>query len=196
MINSINEQVQEFFASKQEWESFMLLYQNKDIIRNNWFSKLKGKINSMPIPDGWGLISYNCWDFQWFLKDYGSNSLCLCQCYDQNYYSLCLWADGNDFDRKKIYDLLQNSKYSLIKSTFDRIDDIYDSKYDYRIIERGNYLFEGEASSGNLDIDKLAWYANYKTEELANQIITKVNKFIKNPEITEMFREINKLSKK
>ena len=59
-----------------------------------------------------------------------------------------------------------------------------------------NYLFEGELSNGNLNIDKLAWYANYKTEELANQIITKVNKFIKNPEITEMFREINELSKK
>lgn len=195
MINSINEQVQEFFASKQEWESFMLLYQNKDIIRNNWFTKLKGKINSMPIPDGWGLISWGVWDFRWFLKDYEANSLCLWQCANQNYYSLCLWANGNKFDRKKIYDLLQNPKYSLIKSTFDRIDDIWDSNNDYRIIERGNYLFEGEASSGNLDIDKLAWYANYKTEELASQIITKVNKFITNSEITELFREINESSK-
>lgn len=196
MANYITEQVQEIFSSKKEWESFVLLCQNMNIIRDDWRSKLKGKINSMPIPDGWGLISDNCWDFQWFLKDYGSNSLCLCQCENQNYYSLCLWANGKNFNIKKIYDLLQESKYSLIKSAFDRIDDICDSNNDYRIIERGNYLFEGEASSGNLDIDKLAWYANYKTEELANQIITKVNKFIKNPEITEMFREINKLSKK
>lgn len=196
MSNIINEQVQEFFSIKQEWDSFLLLHQNKDSIRNNWFLKLKNKINEMVIPDGWGLISWGFWDFRWFIKEYEANSLSLWQCANQNCYSLCLWANGNNFDRKKVYDLLQDNKYSLIKASFDRIDDICDSNNDYRFIERGNYAFEDDASSGNLDIDKVAWYANYKTNELAEQIIEKVNKFITNQEITEMFREINSLSKK
>lgn len=195
MANYITEQVQETFSSKKEWESFVLLVQNKNYIRDDWLQTLRSKVNEMAInslPDEWGFISLNLWDWRWFIKEYDANSLSLLQ----SGINFNLWANRNFFEPKKTYDLLQESKYSLIKSDFDRIDCVNDSNNEYRFTETGNYLFEGELSSGNLDIDKFAWYANYKTEELANQIITKVNKFIKNPEITEMFREINKLSKK
>lgn len=195
MANYITEQVQETFSSKKEWESFLLLVQNKDNIQNDWLQTLRSKVNEMVInslPDEWGFVSLGLDDWRWFIKEYDTESLCLLQ----EGINFSLWADECFLKPKKTYNLLQESKYSLIKSAFDRIDVIYGSNDAYRFTETGNYLFEGELSNGNLNIDKFAWYANYKTEELANQIITKVNKFIKNPEITEMFREINELSKK
>ncbi len=181
------EQVQDFFSTKQEWETFLELNRNKDLIRNNWFLKLKNKINAIPLPDGWGTISWGYWDYRWFIKDYGSESLCLWLAGN----SLRIWANRNVLDSKKVYDLLLDSRYSLIKSAFDEIYEIYDSNNEIRFEERGNFSFDGEPASGNIDIDKMAWYANYKTNELAEQIIIKVNKFITNQNITKMFREID-----
>ena len=194
MANYVTEQVEEVFKEKQEWDSFLILCQNKDAIRNDWYSKLKSKVNEMvkdSIPSQWGFISWGIWDYRWFIKDFEKESLCLW--FTGN--SLRLWANGDFYDRKKIFDLLQESKYSLIKSAFDRIDDIFDSTHDWRFIENGNFYF-GDPADGRLDTDKLMWYANYRTEEFAKQIIDKVNKFITNPEITRLFIEINEQSRK
>ena len=47
MANYITEQVQETFSSKKEWESFLLLVQNKDNIQNDWLQTLRSKVNEM-----------------------------------------------------------------------------------------------------------------------------------------------------
>ena len=199
MSNSITEQVQEMFSSRQEWESFLLLRDQEVTIRDDWFFNLKAKVNELALnqlPNEWGFSSWGIWDFIWFIKEFGSKSLSLWQRETQGYNCLCLWADGNLFDRQKIFNLLQESRYSLIKSSFDRIDEVCDANYDWRFIELGNYSFEGEPESGRIGVDKLAWYANYKTDELAEQIVAKVNKFITNAEITKLFIEINSNCKK
>ncbi len=199
MSNFVTNQVQEIFSSKQEWESFLLLCQQKDAIRNDWFCNLKSKVNEFAlktIPNEWGFVSWGLWDFRWFIKEFGGDSLSLWHRESDGYNSLCLWANGNLYDREKIFTLLQESKYSLIESSFDRIDDVCDANNDFRFIESGNYSFADELDSGRIDINKLAWYANYRTDELAEQIVAKVNRFITNPEITKMFIEINKTARK
>ena len=196
-MNYVTEQVQSIFAEKQEWLSFLYLCQNKDEIRNDWFKQLKSNVNALALkslPDEWSFSSWGIWDFQWFIKKFTNESLSLWFRGWNDSYALSLWSSKNFFDNEKVYNLLQESKYSLIRATFDRIDDVFASNDENHFIEIGNFSFEEESTNGRLDIDSLAWYANYKTCEFAQQIIAKVNKFIQNPDITKMFIEINEQS--
>ena len=203
MSSYVTERVQDFFKDKNEWESFLQLDKHKDDIINDWFLKLKSKVIELANkskPDDWGFITLSWhWDFRWFVKKYGENSLSLWQRGrgdGTDNYCLTIWANSNHFEKEKIFNLLQDSKYSLIQSTFDSIDEVCDISDECRFVEYGDYLFDDKSSTGRVDSDTLAWYANYKTDELAKQIVENVNKFIKNPEITRMFCEINEIAKK
>ena len=196
MTNQIAQQVDNFFSDKEQWDSFLEICQNKDQIRNFWFSKLKESINEQfvikNVVDKWGFISWGIWDFRWFIKEFEKESLCLW--YHTN--TLHLWCNGNLYDRKKIFEMLQEKKYTPIVSAFERQDEIYSAESsDHRIVERGNFCF-GDRNDGHLDIDQLMWYANYRTDEFVTQLTEKVNRFRKNQEVTDLLIEINKEAKK
>ena len=141
--------------------------------------------------DRWGFISWNVWDFRWFVKEFEKDSLCLW--YHTN--TLHLWCNGNFYDKRKVFEMLQEIKYTPIISSFERQDEIFNADNDCRIVERGNFSF-GSKNDGHLDIDQLAWYANYETDKFVKQLAEKVDRFRKSQEITELFIEINKTAKK
>ena len=191
MSNEIINQATDFFKSKEQWYSFLELFHSKDAIRSTWYQKLKEKMNEKfaknDVVEKWGYHSWGTWDYRWYLKEYGHDSVCLWYIHN----SLHLWANPNVHNIQKLSDLLQQKKYLPIISSFDRQDEINDANSQYKIVERGNFSFD-DPDDGHIDIDKLAWYAQYDTENLINQISKKINNFRKDENVTNLLLEINK----
>jgi hypothetical protein len=92
--------------------------------------------------------------------------------------------------------MLRERKYKPVISAFERLDWLLeDPASGYMLIEQSNFSF-GDPNDGRIDLDKLAWYANYKTDEFVTQIARKVDRFRKDEKITELLREINAAAQK
>jgi hypothetical protein len=191
MFYEVLKQVEGDFSERTQWESFLELMGYKNPIRDAWFETLRTEINNCfaveNIVEKWGYISRNIWDYRWFINEFGHESFCLLF----NGQSLHLWANKNIFNIVKITQLLQEKKFIPIISSFDRTDDINDENNEYKIIEKGNFIF-GDASDGRYNHDQLAWYARYKTKSFVEQLKSKINKFRDNEEVTDLLIEINK----
>ena len=195
MSNEIIKQAEEFFKDKEQWYSFLDLVENKNRIRDSWFTNLKEKINKCfaidHVDEKWGYVSINLWDYRWFIKKYGKDSICLY--FDGK--SLCLWVNSNYFDSIKVTEYLQQEKYIPIISAFERQDEINASDNENKVCEHGNFRFIDEYD-GYFDYDRLAWFAKYKSDELVQQLLIKIDKFRKNSLVTDLIIEINELTKK
>jgi len=197
MSQEIFKQAEMFFEKKEEWYSFLDLLEYKDRIYWNWYKKCKYELNrrfqeeEIDKKGNWLYYSWGNFDFKWFLKDFGHDSLCI---WLQNslFY---LWANGNIYDVEEISKLLQQKKFIPIISAFERQDDIFLPNNWEKVVERGNFHF-GDEYDGNFDNSRLAWYANFRTNDLADQIIRKVNRFRNNEEITLLLIEINQKTKR
>jgi hypothetical protein len=193
MSYEVLKQVEKDFSEKAQWNSFLELIKYKDFIRNSWFEILKKELNSCFVVENviekWGYISKSIWEYRWFVKEFGQESLSL----TFNSQSLHLWANRNFLDIKKITSMLQEIKYIPIVSAFERHDEIHGADDEYKIIERGNFIFdENDGNDGHYSHDQLAWYARYKTKDFVEQIKNKIDRFRKDNNITELFIEINK----
>jgi hypothetical protein len=176
----------------EKWNSFLELVWKKDTIRNNWYGILKQKLDkqfmSMDRVENWSYKSWGLFDAQWYLTDFGDQSLSLIFGW---WGELTLHANGQYFNLDIIGKLLKTSKYSPIMACFNRID----SQSGNRIaIESRNFNF-GSPYDGKFDLDRLAWYAGNMTEEFVKQIAEKVNKFRNNKEVTGLMIEINEQAK-
>jgi len=192
MSYEILKQVEEDFSKREQWYSFLELTKYKDFIRNSWLEVLKTEMNNCfaveNVVEKWGYISRNIWDYRWFIKDFGHESLCLLF----NSQFLNLYANRNIFDIKKITSMLQEKRYIPIISAFERHDEINGEDSEYKIIEKGNFIFnENDSNDGHYNLDQIAWYAKNKTTEFVEQIKNKINKFRMDKNITELLIEIN-----
>ena len=191
MSKEVINQASDFFKEKDQWYSFLELAESKDEIRNHWFTKLKGKLNEAfaknDLVESWSYCSWGVWDYRWYLTEYGDDSIYLW--FSEN--TLHLWANPENHHVNKVFTMLQQKEYTPIISAFERLDEIGDSGNEYQVIERGNFIF-GDTDDGYIDVDKLAWYAYYDTDRLAEQISRKVNRFRKNQTVTELLKRMNK----
>lgn len=186
----LNEAIK-LFDTPEKWSSFIELSNKKMDIRHEWFNKAKIALVDYFIKDtveGWSIANWNTWDYRWFLKDYGKESLCIWMYGNR----IGLWLNGNLFDSAKANYLLNTEQYSNLLSIF-RPDEI--SQNDWKIIETGNFIFNS-SFDGNFTEDELAWYAGNRTEEYIIQIAEKVNRIRKNPELTQLLRELNEKCKR
>jgi hypothetical protein len=199
MANDILNQVEDLFSDAEQWTSFLELSQQRDFIRNSWWQDFRSQMNKCFAVDnpveGWGFASWGTWDYRWFLKEFGDKSLCLWSREWNGNYSLLLWADQNLYDSKRISDLLQEQKYLPIVSAFERQDEIPAPENSVKIMEHGNFHFE-DTMDGHFNVNRLAWYAHYKSTELVDQILKKVDNFRRDNEITNLLLELNNETKK
>jgi hypothetical protein len=202
MSNEIVQQVEELFSDKEQWESFLELWKQKNAIRDTWWHDFSLQMKKCFViehaVEGWTYTSWGNWDCRWYLTKYGLDSLCLWGREWGGSYSLSLWANSNVCKIEEISRLLQRgqeNKYTPIVSAFDRLDFIGAENQSDKIIETGNFTFGGDSSDGNFDIDRLAWYAHYKPADLVAQMLAKVDRF-RNPEVTSLLMEINEETKK
>jgi len=193
MAEKITEQVQEIFADKEQWDQFLKLITQKDNIKNDWLGKLKPHLNEIftvdNVVDEWEFDSTDG-DYRWYLKEYGRGSLYLAFWQNKNEFQFVLYAEDEKLNISLLRKEMRKKEYQHIISAFDRLDYLLEDDEDrYLIKEIGNFSF-GDISDTNLDVDSLAWYANYKTDDFVLQIQQKVDKFIKNKDITKLFANL------
>lgn len=179
------------FDTPEKWNSFIELSNKRNDINNEWFKRAKVvTINHFinDIVENWSFINWNTWDYRWFLEEFGKESFSIWMFGNR----IGLWVNGAEYDSIKATSLLRTERYSPLLS-FLRADEIFQG--DWKIAELGNFSFDSN-SDGNIENVELAWYAGNKTEEFVNQIAEKVNRIRKNPELTELLRELNEKCKK
>lgn len=187
----------QLFDTNEKWDSFLELSYNKENLKDLYFTKLFNSLNKKfkekDIVQDWGYLSYNNGkDYRWFLSDFGENSIYIRYGERLNLY---LWFHREKINVSHMRQLLNSEKYSALYCLLDRIDS-FGNENEWMIIkESGNFSF-GSPYDGNFTEDQLAWYAGKETEEFVNQIAKKVNRIRKNPELTQLLRELNEQCKK
>ena len=181
------------FETPEKWNAFLELVKQNGDIQNRWWRKLietvreRERVLPNEKPD-WDIKISGNWDIRWFIKEDGENSL-----------AIHFWGEGlrictyGGLDVDKLNKLIGDHPFSQIKTCFDRIDDNWSDTpaREIRNFSFGSPFFDGKFP----DNATLSWYAGNRTDEFANQIIAKVRKF-QTPEITALFKEINKECRK
>ena len=182
------------FDSADKWSSFLELVEMSDEIQERWWQKLQSELYQRELKNptpGWDIYVWDISDIMWFIKGQTFDTLAIH--FNKEYLSL---SSYNDLDVDIVKELLENSKFDILRSCFDRID-ADDETYgeEYKIAsERGNFYFDSIYDGQFENQDMLSWSAGNRTREFADQIIAKVRKF-QTPEITKLFQEINRKCK-
>ena len=192
MSYEIVTQVESLFSDQEQWESFLDISNQRNLIRDAWWRKFLSEMNtSIKSVQDWGYSANNHLDYHWYINEFGTNSFCLIAANYGNKFSLGFWAPQYKYNIKTLSELLQKEEYGVpIKAKFDRLIFIGNETTEWKFVE--NLVFDEAKENENLDLEKLAWYANYKTSELVSQVIAKVNKFREDGEITRILTELNR----
>lgn len=196
MQQELLNQAMSIFDTSEKWNAFLELSNQRNFIQEAFLSKAKDPIlkyfNSHPIEgwvcEPWGNHKY---DFKWYLRDFGKNSLCLVLGW--GFQFILFLDDSNSYDAEKINYLLQTPEYSKVLMSFDRIDRQFEEKF--KVVEKKNYKFDSPFDS-NFEDAQLAWYVGNMTEKFVEQIIRKVERFRSNEEITRLLYRLNEESKR
>lgn len=171
------------------WNSIIELSNNKEKIKQIWYSKVESdliKYFTSNLSENWDLKNCNTW----YLKNSNESSFGL---WFENFHIFSIWASPDLYDINKAKEILQKKEFSIIADTFERIDKRFDAGYKYR--EIGNFKFDSDID-GYFDSDTIAFFAGTQTESFCKQIISKIEKFTNNKEITDLFDQLNKQTKK
>ncbi|MCU0440598.1 MAG: hypothetical protein MUC49_22105 [Raineya sp.] len=197
MQKELLNQALQIFDTSEKWNAFVELANQKDVMKWHYFQKLKQPLlnyfNANPVEgwicEPWGDPNY---DLRWYLKDFGKNSISLAVGW---FFQFVLHVgDTNTFDTKKVDDLLK-SDYSILLSSFDRVDKQFE--HHLKVVEVRNYSFNSpyDTNFDDSQVDKLAWFAGNETEKFTKQIISKVERFRQNKDLTKMLYDLNAKTK-
>jgi hypothetical protein len=193
MQQELIKQAMGLFDTPEKWNLFLELVCRKDSIRDKWFTILKEKANKYfsteGVVNGWGFKSSGFWNFHWYLSVHGEKSISLWL----EAGNFLLYADGSYINIEEAESLLRTERFALIITAFgNNIQELFNGNYFVK--EERNFIFDSP-DDGNFHYDRLAWYAGNRTEDFLEQIIDKVNRFRKNPEITKLLHELNSETK-
>ena len=191
MNEELLQKAMQLFDTAEKWNSFCELMGRKDDMQKRWWKKLQTEVYQREQKNGicdWDIFIENQWDIRWFIKGETRNTICV-----------HFWADRfrvfynyGDLDKDKVFELLKDPKFDIIKSCIDRIEG---SDNETICWEERNFAFGTSYDNCFPDRQTLSWYAGNETEKFADQLIAKVRKF-QTPEITALFKEINEKCRK
>jgi len=197
MQNELISAASDLFPTFEHWQSFLELSDLRNSIRDTWFIEATNKIRQHfinTLPREWDCEPWENTqrDTRWFLRKFGPDSPSV------NYrwhYCLCLRLHNKQkFNTESIFRLLKKEGgYEPIYQAFDRIDRQFDGEI--VMIESRNFKF-GSANDGALSEDKLAWYARHEIDGFIEQAIAKIEKFTKNPVISDLLGQLNQTAQK
>lgn len=194
MQNELIHAAAKLFPTINHWRSFQELAKNMDAIKEEWFVAATDMIrehfkNALSPEWRFTPIDPPTRNTCWFLRDYGPGSL-----------SIRFWAcyrfelkadDKKRFDLATIRRLLTEKDYLPISQAFARIDP--PNADDSLFMEMPNFKFGKEGDGHYSDLD-LAWYAAHETDSFVEQAIAKIEKFTKNPQVTELLQKVNQIA--
>lgn len=190
----INQAVQ-FFNTPEKWAAFTALSGQLDTLKRAMTRTAISRANTYfqfeHTAPGWSFKQIHPAEFAmiWYLTAFGEGSICLVFSWGGE---LVLEVRGNDtHDVELATRLVREQKFSALMSCFERVDVWWEHRFMGR--EKFNFSF-GSALDGQFDPMRLAWYAQYETEKLLDQLRAKVARF-QTPEMTELLTELNALTK-
>ena len=187
MNEELIKKAMQMFDTPEKWNAFRVLVESNIVDR--WWKKLQTEVYQRELRAGdpdWDIRVWTNWDIKWFPKKDPENALMIHFCGD----TFNLPFNFGYLDTNKVNKLIEDHRFNVIKTCFDRYDGSDSNQIGW---ETRNFSF-GTTSEFRTAMN-LCWYAGNETEEFANQIIKKVRKF-QTPEVTELFREINRECKK
>jgi len=188
-----SETAKEIFPTYDHWRSFNKLADQRESLYYAWLGSATQLVRQHFLnntPAEWELVSWGDTrvDTKWYLREFGPDSLCLVIAWE---YELQLrLIDQVAFDSAAITRELESGNFSKLKQAFDRID-----RYmlpDSKLMERRNYKF-GIPTDTELSGWDLAWCAAFKTEDFVSQVVEKIERFVKDTEVTEQIRKLNRI---
>lgn len=184
-------QVENLFSDKKQWDSFLDIHTCWNQIRDAWWRKFLSEMNkSVKSVQNWGYSATQPLEYRWYINEFGINSFCLVAQNLWGKFSLGLWAPQNKYDVKELSELLQKEEYGEpIKAKFDRLHYVGNETTEWKYAE--NFVFDNSKEKDALDIDRMAWYANYKTADMVSQFVAKINKFREDDEVTKILIYLN-----
>jgi hypothetical protein len=198
MAEDIVKQVEDFFGDNVQWNSFLALSKEKESIRKIWWRGFKEKLDKYaqenPV-DRWDYSSVGDSVFRWFLKDFGQKSLCLRfrpRDNDTDYYALLLQTDSGNIGL--IHEMLDQPEYLPLRNVFDSDVTYFPAPHSTPFVEDVRFEFNGQEAV-HYDSCRLAWFAHYQPDELLKQMADKIDKFRKDPELTNLLWQINERAK-
>lgn len=195
MQNELITEASKLFPTIDHWQSFLELINNRDAIREFWYTEATTRIRRHfieTLDPAWGCEPFGAThrDTRWFLKEFGPDSLALSFSHWYR-FDLKIWNQQN-FTPKPVTDALKTSAFSPIVLAFGRID--VQSDWGSELIEIRNFRFESSGSRQLSEFD-LAWFAAHQTASFVSQAIDKVEKFTNSSEVSETLRQLNLAAK-
>jgi hypothetical protein len=192
MNEELLKQTESLFDSPQKWSAFIELMDRSGEMQNRWLKRLQQEVSQREKKDldsNWNIyVGDNC-EIRWHIKGEANNTFIIHFWGKES----CLGVHNDGaLDADKVEDLIQESRFDIIKDGFDRIGEW--DKSNNTMEEHGNFKFDS-IHNGRFTDKILVWYAGNKTKEFADQLIRKVRK-LQTPEIKELFKEINAKCKK
>lgn len=199
----ITRQIADIFTSADKWNTFYEMCNYRDKIADDYWLRPTEKIlkhyRENPC-NRWFCEQYidaqdknnRPWDISWYLIDFGKKSLSI---HIRWWYELHLRIEAlNQFDTKKIDEMLKEPRYAKVLASFDRIDRQFEAES--KAMEYRNYSF-GSKNDNNFkdEMVDFNWYVGNETDKLVTQLIAKVDRFVRDEEITNMIYEINEKAK-
>lgn len=126
--------------------------------------------------------------FVWYIKEQNKTEHFKIELYNCG-YSFSISAGNNPYLNVRLFPkLLLDLRFRplLLSENFGRVDYIST----YKIIEEGNYQF-ATINDGRIDVEDMEWFAFHETDNLVNQIIEKVSRFLSNQKLTQLIIELN-----
>ena len=185
------DQINELFRDKKEqWYSFLDLVNDKKNIEEAWWEIFFKKMNEDFMDIGnWKHGLRNKLHCRWYIKGFPPESFCLHAFLDDKKFKISLGAYCTNDVFKKILDLLQKEEYKVAKlGGWDEEKNIKDEN-NHRFVEYCNFVINDDEIDNT---ERLAWYAHYEPECLLKKVTEKINKYIKDEEITEIITKINR----
>jgi hypothetical protein len=201
MAEDLVRQVEDSFDKVQQWDSFLELSKQKEEIRKIWWQGFKEKLNQYSLEnpiDCWDYISIGISEFRWFLKGFKHDSLCLRFRPRENntdHYALLLQTGGGNITL--IHEMLDQPEYLPLKNAFDADADVEYllPPHSAPVVEDIKFKFNDQEAA-YYDSYQLAWFAHYQPDELLKQMVAKIDKFRKDPKLTDLLWQINDKAKK
>jgi hypothetical protein len=182
-----------YFEGKEKGmlDNFCELSNQKAALIDSWYlhfgAALKERFQDEKnehVYEAWEFEGWN-YDWHWSLKDYGRDCIRI----NIDSHDFELWINPEKIDSQKANRLLLDHKYCKILEAFDKPQgmNLTDSQAPIKIVEKDIFSLN--------DIDnrpispEFAWYARYRTKEVVEQILRKINRF-RNPEITTLLKEL------
>lgn len=180
----------EWFHDRDAWNAFIELAPLAQDIQEHWLNSgtqaLRQHFIANPSP-GWKFCAWDGYarDTWWFLEEFGPDSIGIG--YGWRYHLCFGLKSGNPASSDALANLLRQDDFNPIITAFGRHAP---SSFDFPLHQYGDFQM-GSPNDGNLPAHEIAWFAGHDTESFVKQAAAKIEAITRNPEITDLVRQLN-----